>query len=194
MKDVKDFYFFKAKKENYPARSIYKLEEIDKKYNLIKKGYKILDLGCAPGSWSKYCLEKVGSEGFVLGIDISDIKMSGSDNFIFLKEDIFKLDIAKVKSITQKFDAVISDMAPATTGTREVDQARSLDLVKQAFAIAKQFLKKGGFFICKIFQGPDFNSYLKIIESDFEWLKIIKPASSRKESFEIFILGYKFKS
>jgi 23S rRNA (uridine2552-2'-O)-methyltransferase len=193
MKEVKDFYFFKAKKDNYPARSIYKLEEIDKKYNLIKKGFKILDLGCSPGSWSQYCLEKIGNDGVVVGIDISDVKLTSFSNFTFFKEDIFKLNPEKIKSISQKFDAVISDMAPSTTGIREVDQARSLELVKQAFVMGKQFLKKGGFFICKIFQGPDISAYIKIIESEFEWLKTVKPASSRKESFEIFILGYKFK-
>jgi 23S rRNA (uridine2552-2'-O)-methyltransferase len=193
MKKIKDFYFHKAKKENYPARSVYKLEEIDKKYNIIKNGFKILDLGCAPGSWSKYCLEKTGEEGKVVGVDISDVRLNGASNFVFLKEDVFKLDIEKVKSISQKFDAVISDMAPSTTGTREVDQARSLDLVRQAFLVAKQVLKNSGCFICKIFQGPDLNAFLKTIEPSFEWLKIIKPQSSRKESFEIFILGYKFR-
>lgn len=193
MKKVKDFFYHKAKKDNYPARSVYKLEEIDKKYSILKKGYKVLDLGCVPGSWSKFVSTKVGEQGLVVGIDIQDLKLAGIRNMQFIKEDIFKLDIVKLKQICPQFDVVLSDMAPSTTGIREVDQARSMELVRQAFVIAQQCLKKSGNFVCKIFQGPDVKNFIELVRPRFEWVKIIKPAGSRAESFETYAVGHMFK-
>ena len=140
MRKVKDHFYFKAKKENYPARSVYKLKEIDKKYRIIKKGYSILDLGAAPGSWAKYCSEIIGSNGLVIGIDKENVKMQLPDNVTFFKQDVNNLDLEKIKSTSSSFDVVLSDMAPATTGMRDVDQIRSLELVQKAFSIAKELL------------------------------------------------------
>lgn len=187
MREIKDYFYYKAKKENYPARSVYKLEEIDKSYHIFKKGFKVLDLGCSPGGWTKYCSEKVGGDGKVVGVDKQELKLHGLENVVFLEEDIFKLDIEKIKQSSPNFDVVLSDMAPSTTGIREVDQARSLELAKQAFSIAQKLLKPKGHFVCKIFQGQDVKAFLKEVELHFETVKIVKPESSRKESFEVFI-------
>lgn len=184
----KDYFYKKAKKEKYPARSVYKLEEIDKKYHIIKSGYKVLDLGASPGSWMKYCSQKIGERGLVVGIDKEKIKIALPSNARFIQEDVFKIDIS------QGFDVVLSDLAPSTTGTREVDQARSIELVRQAFSIAQKVLQKGGHFICKVFQGPDLKGFMDSIRPRFEWVKLIKPEGSRKESFEIYIVGYRFIS
>lgn len=183
---LKDYFYKKAKKERYPARSVYKLEEIDKKYHIIKSGYKVLDLGASPGSWMKYCSQKVGERGLVVGIDKEKIKIDLPSNARFIQEDVFRLDIS------QGFDVVLSDLAPSTTGTREVDQARSIELVRQAFSIAQKALQKGGHFICKVFQGPDVKGFIDSIRPRFEWVKFIKPVGSRKESFEIYIVGYRY--
>lgn len=189
MKKIKDHFYYRAKKENYPARSVYKLGEIDNKYHILKAGYKVLDLGCSPGSWAKYCSEKVGEKGLVVGIDKQEVKISGMGNARFFKEDIFKLDIESIKKISLSFDLVLSDMAPSTTGIRDVDQARSLELAKQAFFIAQQLLKPHGHFVCKIFQGQDVKSFIEQIKPSFEFVKTAKPESSRSESFEIFIVA-----
>ncbi len=190
MRKVKDYFYYKAKKEKYPARSVYKLEEIDKKYHIIKNGYRVLDLGASPGSWTKYCSLRVGENGLVVGIDKEKIQVDLSSNIKFIQEDIFKLDI---KEILPEFDVVLSDLAPSTTGTREVDQARSMELAKQAFNAAKKVLRQNGYFICKVFQGPEVKNFIEEMRPYFGWVKIYKPAGSRKESFEIYIIGYEFK-
>lgn len=183
---LKDYFYKKAKKERYPARSIYKLEEIDRKYKIIKAGAKVLDLGASPGSWTKYCSEKVGAKGLVVGIDKEPLKFD-APNVRFIEGDVFKVDISIFQD---KFDVVLSDLAPKTTGTKEVDQARSMELARKAFWIARQTLKKGGHFICKVFQGPDVNGLIEDMRGDFEWVRFLKPSASRKESFEIYIIGY----
>lgn len=184
----KDYFYEKAKKERYPARSVYKLEEIDKKYHIIKSGCRILDLGASPGSWMKYCSSKVGVGGLVIGVDKEKLKIDLPGNTRFIQEDVFKVEIP------QGFDVVLSDLAPSTTGTREVDQARSIELVRQAFSIAQKVLKKGGHFICKVFQGPDVKGFIDSIRPGFEWVRLIKPVGSRSESFEIYIAAYRFIS
>lgn len=189
---LKDYFYYKAKKEKYPARSVYKLEEIDKKYHIIKNGHKVLDLGASPGSWTKYCSAKVGEKGLVVGIDKEKPKLDLPGNTVFIQEDIFKLDIEKVKELSPQFDVVLSDLAPSTTGTREVDQARSIELVRQAFNIARQVLKENGNFVCKVFQGPDVKNFIDDIRPRFDWIKTAKPMGSRKESFEVYIVGFRF--
>lgn len=183
---LKDYFYKKAKKEKYPARSVYKLEEIDKRYHIIKRGCRVLDLGASPGSWTKYCSTKAGPGGLVVSADKEGIKIDLPGNVRFIEGDVFKLEFPS------GFDVVLSDLAPSTTGTKEVDQARSMELVRQAFNIAEKVLKKGGHFVCKVFQGPDVKGFMDNIRKYFEWGKLIKPAGSRSESFEIYIVGYGF--
>jgi len=190
MEKVKDFYYYKAKREKYPARSVYKLEEIDRKYRLIKKGKRILDMGAAPGSWSKYCCSRVGDKGLVVAVDRGKVKIGEYNNMIFIQQDVFSMDVARLKELTPFFDIVLSDLAPATTGIRNADQAKSLELAIRAFEIADQALAPGGHFVCKIFQGPDVKiNLLDKIRRSFEWVKTVKPKSTRKESFELYIVA-----
>ena len=185
-----DHYSRQAKKDRYPARSVYKLEEIQQKHNLIRKGDKILDLGCSPGSWLLYAAKLTGDKGRVIGIDLKPVKIQVAPNLEVITGDVFEI---KAESLGNDFNVVLSDMAPATTGHKAVDAARSAGLCEAALAIAQSVLLPGGSFVCKIFQGPDFNQFLESVRTGFKSQKIFKPRSSRKASKEIFIIGLGFK-
>lgn len=195
MKQYRDYYFLKAKQENYPARSVYKLREIDSKFRIFKPGMKVLDLGAAPGSWSMGAAEKVGPAGRVIACDIQSTATVFGENIVFHQEDVFNRSEAfeAVLGAEAPFDVVMSDMAPQTTGTRFTDQARSLELCEEAFAVANQYLIKGGSFIIKIFMGPDMDSLLKSMRQSFSRVKSFKPQSSRAESRETFFVGLGFR-
>lgn len=185
-----DHYSQQAKKDRYPARSVYKLEEIQQKHRLIKKGDKILDLGCAPGSWLLYAAKLTGDRGRVVGIDLKPVIIQAGPNIEIITGDVFELDAG---TLGRDFDVVMSDMAPATTGHKAVDAARSAGLCEAALAIAQRVLVPGGSFVCKIFQGPDFNQFVDAVKAGFDKQKIFKPKSSRKASKEIFVIGQGFK-
>jgi 23S rRNA (uridine2552-2'-O)-methyltransferase len=189
-KPWQDHYSQQAKKERFPARSVYKLEEIQKKYRLIKKGDMVLDLGCAPGSWLLYAAKLTGPKGQVIGVDLKPVSIQVSSHIKIITADVFTLDI---ESLGTNFNLVLSDMAPATTGHKAVDAARSYDLCETALKIAQSLLLPGGSFVCKIFQGPDFNQFLDAARAGFKGLKIFKPQSSRKASKEIYVIGSGFK-
>ncbi|MGD8521556.1 MAG: RlmE family RNA methyltransferase [Desulfobacterales bacterium] len=189
-KKWQDAYSRQAKKDKYPARSVYKLQEIQKKHHLIKKGYKVLDLGCCPGSWLLYAARQTGSSGKVVGIDLNPVSIQVPSHVQVLTADVLDLDAG---TLDKAFDVVLSDMAPATTGNKIVDTARSISLCESALYIAKTVLVPGGSFVCKVFQGSDFNSFSEEVRMVFETRKIFKPRSSRKASKEIFIIGLGFK-
>jgi 23S rRNA (uridine2552-2'-O)-methyltransferase len=192
----KDHFFEKAKKENFAARSIYKLDEIDQRFRLIKSGDSVLDLGCAPGSWSQYCAKKVGEKGRVLGVDLQSVKLT-LPNALFLQADIHDVnwdEVFEKYGIEKQFDSVISDMAPRTTGVKFVDQARSLELCEFALSIAMERLKVGGHFICKLFHGEAFEQLRDQLRKSFEKVEILRPESTRKESKEIFLIGIRKKT
>ena len=179
----------RAKSENYPARSIYKLEEIQNKFKVIKKKDRVLDLGCAPGSWLLYAGKQTGKSGKVYGIDLKKINISLPGNIIAIQDNILKLDDNDFLNRDGKFNVVLSDMAPATTGRKDVDALRSFELCNMALQVADDFLVGNGNFICKIFQGNDFNSFQKNVKLKFKSCKIFKPESCRKQSKEIYIIA-----
>ena len=184
-----DHYTRQAKKDKYPARSVYKLQEIQKKFGLIKKGHHILDLGCAPGSWLLYCAEKAGPGGRVVGIDLKAVKIHLPKGVEAIVADITRLDDGIRKRLGNRFNGVINDMAPATTGHGDVDAARSLDLCQVSLDVAETVLLDGGYFITKIFQGADSKAFIDTIRTRFRRCKTFKPQSSRKASREIYIIG-----
>jgi len=190
-KPWQDHYSQQAKKERFPARSVYKLEEIQKKHRLIKKGDTVLDLGCAPGSWLLYAAKLTGPKGRVIGVDLKPVSIQVSPHIKIISADVFTLDI---ESLEKDFNVVLSDMAPATTGHKAVDAARSYNLCETALKIAQSILLPGGSFVCKIFQGPDFNLFLDAVRAGFKGLKIFKPQSSRKASKEIYVIGLDFNN
>ena len=185
-KQWQDHYTRQAKKEKYPARSVYKLEEIQKKHHLIRKGHKVLDLGCSPGSWLLYAARQTGSGGKVVGIDLKPVAIQIPSHVEVLTADVLNID---TDTLDKGFDVVLSDMAPATTGNKTVDAARSIGLCESALHIAKSVLVPGGAFVCKVFQGSDFNAFSEEVLTSFKARKIFKPRSSRKMSKEIFIIG-----
>jgi 23S rRNA (uridine2552-2'-O)-methyltransferase len=184
-----DHYTRRAQKDKFPARSVYKLQEIQKRFRIIRRGSRVLDLGCAPGAWSKQAADWTGPGGLVVGIDLKKVDIVLPDHVRVLQGDILAPDAAVVAALTAGFDAVVSDMAPATTGHRDVDAARSFNLCDAALAIARDHLRPGGHFVCKIFQGPDFEAFVGQVRGAFAKQRIYKPQSSRKASREIFIIG-----
>jgi len=187
----KDHYYYKAKEDNFAARSIYKLEELDKKYKLIKSGNKVLDLGSAPGSWSQYLSAKVGEKGRVLGVDLIKVELT-IPNALFIHADLRDLDLDQTfidNGFEPIFDGVFSDMAPKTIGIRITDQARSMELCELALNVSDRFLKINGNFVCKFFHSDDFQSLKKMVDERFNKVEVLRPKSTRKESKEIFLIG-----
>lgn len=194
MKKYRDHYFNKAKRDNYPARSVYKLQELDKRFKLFKPGQNVLDLGAAPGSWTMWASRKVGEKGFVLAADIQSTQQGFSANVAFHQEDVFDRSEAFEAELAAHgpFDIVMSDMAPKTTGHKSTDQARSIALCEEALLVARLTLVKGGHFVVKVFQGPDDQALRKEMMGLFDKVKTFKPKSSRAESKEIFYIGFGF--
>ena len=184
-----DHYTRQAKKDKYPARSVYKLKEIQKKNRVINKGDRVLDLGCAPGSWLKYAAELSGPTGRVVGIDLKPVTIALPEQVEIFTGDLFEMLDDLKKGAGSGYQVVLSDMAPATTGNKHVDAARSMGLCEAALYVAREVLRPGGRFVCKIFQGPDFQAFNEEVRKSFQKQKIFKPQSSRKASREIFIIG-----
>ena len=191
-----DHYSRQAREAGYPARSVYKLEEMDRKHRLFRPGQRVLDLGCAPGSWSLYAAQKVGGEGLVLGLDLKPSPLKNGEprpQLFFLTADLLTAspELAEPRG---PFDLVLSDLAPATCGRKEVDQARSLALVQAAWTWAEALLKPGGHFIYKIFQSPEGECFSRNLKEKFNKVELLKPKATRSRSREIFGLGLGLKS
>jgi 23S rRNA (uridine2552-2'-O)-methyltransferase len=187
----KDHYFKKAKEQNFAARSVFKLEEIDQRFHILKAGQVILDLGASPGSWSQFASKKIGAAGRVLGVDLSPVTVK-LPNAVFIQADLRDLKLEEVfreHGFVPPFDLVLSDMAPKTTGIRITDQARSMELCELALDVALRFLKPRGHFVCKLFHSDDFNKLRDQIKKHFDKFEAVKPDSTRKISKEIFLVG-----
>jgi 23S rRNA (uridine2552-2'-O)-methyltransferase len=182
----KDRFFHKAKAEGYVARSAYKLDELQKKFKLIRPGDFVLDMGAAPGAWSQIASEVLGPKGRVVGLDLKEINLK-LDNAKFYVMNAFDFDPAILEG--RVINCLLSDMAPNTTGIRNTDQARSFELCQQVINIAEKHLNKGGNLVMKIFEGPDVNKLIKTLERSFQQTKRLKPEAVRKGSFETYFLG-----
>ena len=188
---VKDHYYKKAKSENYLARSIYKLEELDKKFKLLKAGDNVLDLGYYPGSWIQYASKKVGKNGFVVGIDIQEVnqKVQSLENVKVFEKDIFSVNNLADLEVEKAFDSVVSDMAPKTSGIKLNDQMRSLELVEKVIDFLPIALKNGGNFTIKVFESQDAQNFLKKQKKLFKEIHFFRPKSTRSVSKEYFFVG-----
>jgi 23S rRNA (uridine2552-2'-O)-methyltransferase len=184
-----DHYTRLARKEQFPARSVYKLQEIQKRFSLVRRGDIVLDLGCAPGSWLLYAADLAGPSGGIVGVDLTPVTVSLPAHVSVHTKDVFELAEDPAPFFGRPFDVVLSDMAPATTGSRSVDAARSHHLCAAALDIAGQVLRPGGAFVCKIFQGEDFQSFVAAVKAGFGECKLFKPQSCRKASKEIYIIA-----
>ncbi|MDH3995910.1 MAG: RlmE family RNA methyltransferase [Desulfobulbaceae bacterium] len=193
MRKVQDYYFKKAKKENYPARSVYKLEEAQKKYRFLQTGNGVLDLGCQPGSWSIYAARIVGPAGLVVGVDLQEgkkISIAKAAEIVWFCDDIMAdYIIEKIQKTEKDFQTILSDIAPRTSGNKWVDQQQSLNLARRVLELAGELLESGGNIYVKVFEGEDFREFVDSVRKSFKTVKIVKPKSSRSESREVFVLG-----
>ncbi|MCA1794167.1 MAG: RlmE family RNA methyltransferase [Desulfobacteraceae bacterium] len=178
-----------ARAENYPARSVYKLKEIQQKFHIIKKKDTVLDLGCAPGSWLLYAAGQVGPEGRILGIDLKPVDIALPAHVTVVQDDILTMEDDRFLQQASGCRVVLSDMAPATTGRKDVDALRSFELCKMALEVVERCLAVNGDFVCKIFQGNEFSVFEKQVAKKFEECRIFKPDSCRKQSKEIYIIA-----
>lgn len=184
-----DHYTRRAKEDNFAARSVYKLQEIQKKHRILTRGAKILDLGCAPGSWLQFAAQAVGPAGRLVGVDLNPVTIVLPETVTVISGDVFRLQNHLTELTQTGFDVVLSDMAPATTGNRHVDAGRSVALCEAALAVAEKTLLPGGSFVCKIFQGSDFKTFADAVKHRFERQTAFRPHSTRKSSREVFIIG-----
>jgi 23S rRNA (uridine2552-2'-O)-methyltransferase len=185
-----DYWSKKAFSEGYPARSVYKLQEIDDKFGMIKKNFTILDLGAAPGSWTTFLLRKLDGSGKVVSCDLNPLAKSvKGDNLVFIQGDLNAAEIRKQITENGPYDLVVCDAAPLTTGNKMVDTARSTQLVEMAVWYAQAMLKKGGNFAVKIFQNGSQQEILKNMREIFTSAKGFKPEACRSESYETYLIG-----
>ncbi len=192
-RSLPDHYSRRARAENYPARSVYKLEEIQKRHRVIKPGDAVLDLGCYPGSWLLFVSGLVGRRGKVVGIDKKPVTKPMPPNVTALEGDVNTADRDFLLEILGRADVVISDMAPDTTGNKFTDAARSFHLAVAAFNLAVAVLKPGGNFVCKLFSGEDFKNFTDMVKKNFSRCKVFKPESCRSESRETYVIGFSKK-
>ncbi len=184
-----DHYARRARKEKWLARSVYKLQEIDKKYRLIFPGARILDLGCYPGSWTQYCLREAGTGAEVIGVDLQKPEGLSAPNFQFLQEDVLSLDPGRLRERVGLMDLVLSDLAPRTTGVKSADASRSAELARAASLIAAALLRPGGHFLGKVFEGQEVKPLREELRSGFSKLRTVRPDAVRKGSRELYLLG-----
>jgi len=187
-----DRFHQKAKKQGFLARAVFKLEELDTQFKLFKPGQRVLDLGCAPGSWLQYARTKVGDRGLLVGLDRGPLRGDTSGARIVVG-DVMSIDVKELLGDLTQFDVVLSDMAPDTSGIRSLDQARSEALFERALEIATLTLSAGGNFVGKLFQGPDFKKLTEAVRTQFDVGKTAKPESSRQMSIEQYVVGKGFK-
>ncbi len=189
--EAPDHYSQQAKKEGYPARSVYKLKEIDEKFGLFFKGANVLDVGCVPGSWSLYACKAVAPAGKVVGIDIASMsKEYYASNFHFFQYDVFSSELETQLKAYLPLDILMSDAAPKTTGNKTVDSARSAGLVENISDLALKWVKPQGHFICKLFQGGGIEKdQQNLLQNYFAKVRFFKPKAVRKESFETYLIA-----
>lgn len=177
-----------AKAQGYPARSVFKLEEIDRRVRLFAPGQHVLDLGAAPGSWSLYAAQKVGPRGRLLAVDLQEIRQAFPEHVTVVQGDA--LDLANDALATfAPYDVVLSDMAPSTSGNKVRDQAQSFELFMRALDVAVALGKPGSAFVGKLFMSNEFQAAKKALKDHYAKEQTIRPAGTRSVSSEVFLVG-----
>jgi 23S rRNA (uridine2552-2'-O)-methyltransferase len=185
-----DFWALKAKKDGYPARSVYKLEEIDKKFGVIRPNARILDIGAAPGSWSLWVLRRLAGKGFLAAVDLQNLGVSPADaNFLFIRGDLYDQAVRSALADKGPYDVVLSDAAPATSGNSGLDTDRSEAIVEAVLDYAEAMLKPGGAMVAKLFMGGGQRAILDRMKSMFSSARAFKPTACRPVSFETYLVG-----
>ncbi len=180
-----------AKQQGYPARSVFKLEELDKRFALLRAGQSVLDLGCAPGSWLMYIAEQVGETGKVVGVDMKVVQPEVLEACVAptktIQEDILTWKVPRL--LCNRFDVLVSDIAPDTCGHKAIDSVASAKLCRRALELSSSLLKPDGCFVIKIFQGIAFNHFQNVVKAGFSKVSTYKPLSCRRNSVETYILA-----
>jgi 23S rRNA (uridine2552-2'-O)-methyltransferase len=181
-----------AKAQGYPARSVFKLEEIDRRVRLLRPGQRVLDLGAAPGSWSMYVAQRIGASGRLVAIDLAPITAALGPSVTVLQGDALSLQNSDL-ALHAPYDVVLSDMAPSTTGSKLADQARSFELFMRAVAVADALLSPGGAFVGKLFMSNDFVPAREALRKLCEEVRTLRPEGTRTSSVEVFLVGLRRK-
>ncbi|AFG36191.1 SAM-dependent methyltransferase [Spirochaeta africana] len=185
-----DHYSERARKQGYFARSVYKLEEINNKFGLLKRSGRYLDMGAAPGSWSQYLVRTLQPDLKLVSVDIQEMKYQGPGNLhTVLLGDMYDHAIQQQLSSLGPFDALLSDAAPNTMGNRTVDTLASAGMAEHLIFLARSLVVPGGSLVIKIFQGGEEQNLLRMIREEYTTAKLFKPKACRKESFESFLVG-----
>jgi 23S rRNA (uridine2552-2'-O)-methyltransferase len=189
----KDPYVQRARKEGWRSRAVFKLEQIDQKERFLKPDIVCVDLGSAPGSWSQYVTEKLKGRARIVAVDLLPMDALPEVEFVqgdFREDEVFEKLLESVGE--SGADLVLSDMAPNITGTKVVDQPRSMYLVELALDMARKVLKPGGSFVCKVFQGGGFDEFVRDARNSFERVRVMKPNASRAGSREVYLVARNF--
>lgn len=191
-----EFYYKKAKAENYRSRSTYKLVQANEKYGFIKLHDVVVDLGAAPGGWIQAARKMTGKHGFVLGVDLKPIDPFTQEYIRTIIADLAEPDIAEqiLSFLPRKANVVLCDAAPNITGVWEVDHARQIDLATKALEVARSILTYNGNFFIKVFEGDLLKDFIQTTKESFEEVKIVKPQASRAKSSEMYLLALGLKS
>jgi 23S rRNA (uridine2552-2'-O)-methyltransferase len=191
-----DFWALKAQKEGYPARSVYKLQELDAKFSLFQKKSRMLDLGAAPGSWSLYVRRKFPKDTFLCACDLNELSreydgglFDDGESFFFLRGDFTLDENRKIIEDYGPYGLIISDAAPSTSGNSSLDSLRSLELAENVLSYCEKTLIQGGNMALKVFQGGQTAELLKKMRSMFKEAKSFKPKACRASSFEVYFVG-----
>ena len=187
----RDRFFEKAKKEGLRARSAYKLEEIQERFRLLRPGDRVLDLGAAPGGFLQIAARAVGLKGFVLGVDLEAIPPLPPPVVTWVADAFTPELLERLRREGRApYQAVLSDLAPKTSGVRSLDEARSVALAERALGVALELLRPGGSFVVKVFMGGDFEAYHREVKRHFAKVKVVKPeASQARHSKEVYVVG-----
>jgi 23S rRNA (uridine2552-2'-O)-methyltransferase len=191
----KDYYYKKAKNENYRSRATYKLSQAVRKCRFIHKGDVVVDLGAAPGGWIQAARRIAGKKGFVLGVDLKPIAPFPQEYVRTIVADLTDPEAIRqiLDFLPRKANVVLSDASPNISGVWEVDHARQIDLAANALKVALNILQPSGNFFAKVFEGEMLAGFVKKVEKYFDSVKLIKPKASRAQSSEMYLLAVNLK-
>jgi 23S rRNA (uridine2552-2'-O)-methyltransferase len=193
-RELHDHWFKEAKREGWRSRAIYKLKAIDEKRGVLKRGDTVLDCGCAPGSWLQYAATRIGSSGIAVGVDLLPLDPLPNPNIRTLQEDLRTVEVTTLQALAGlpeegAFDVLLSDMAPNTTGHRDTDHLRSIDLCDMVLYRCADLLKEGGHLVMKVFEGGEYPKLIQRTASCFAEVRPMRPPASRSVSREMFIVA-----
>ena len=189
----RDHYRKLAKEQGYRSRAAYKLKQLDDSYHLLKRNYRVVDIGCAPGGWVQVAAKQVGAAGRVVGIDLKAVEQVAGATILEGSIDDPAAVAKIIEELGERADVVLSDLAPNVSGMWEVDHARQIDLTRSALALARQVLREGGSAVFKVFEGEFMKELKGEMAASFGKVLVSKPTASRQESSELYLVCLNFR-